>query len=819
MASRVATVALLAMLGLCAAASTRPAPKGQFRPSLIDYNPLPNPEAVVMPSTKTARFTVLTDRLIRMEYSNVGSFEDRATLAVMQRNLPAPAFTQSESGGVLTITTDAVKLTYTVGQPFSSTSLSVTAVAQNTGFTQWTYQPGPAGNVAPDNLLGTIKSLDELGVISLNCTENNSTIVHSEVLHCEWALMSRSGWAIYDDTPNVCLDENDWWSTPLHNTDVADLYGFFHGLDYKGAIYDYQLIGGKTIMVPRYASGVWWSRWFDINNYDLTKIVDDYDSRGLPLDTFVIDMDWHTKDNWSGFTFDTHLFPFPADSMAWLKANGLHITLNLHDASGVNNWDAMFPALVRYLGLPNSTTVVPFNLVNSTVAYAVEDIVLGDLINNKHIDFWWIDWQQGGAMGGLEGYKQNPTIWTDHIRCTDRHRNGDPTRAMVLARWGGMGNHRYQVGFSGDVSELSWANLAFQPYFSWTGSNVLYGFWSHDIEGPATDPELYTRWLQWGAVSGVMRSHDRGMSGGGCANDNPYDCSVVEPWNVPNTNFEAHRLALLTRETLLPYIYNAHRQAFDTGLSIIRPMYYDSPAADMAYAGDENGNYAQYMFGDDILFAPVVSAGTQLGPSGIITEKTVWIPQGVWYDANSGALLTITDDYTAVTKNYALNEIPAYYRGGAVIPFVPLASFASLIGLAMQQYTFLGFKIVPGADSGETVLYEDDGATTGYLAGQYVTTTVQYVKSGSQDVSTTVQDVKSGSQITVTISSNGTYPGFPSSRAYQLRLPNGAPPSAVTVNGQSVAFNRFGAVANKRTVPGASSLGSEAIGSGSKKSL
>ena len=43
--------------------------------------------------------------------------------------------------------------------------------------------------------------------------------------------------------------------------------------------------------------------------------MDDYESRQIPLDVFVIDMDWHTKDNWSGFTFDPHIFPFAADGM------------------------------------------------------------------------------------------------------------------------------------------------------------------------------------------------------------------------------------------------------------------------------------------------------------------------------------------------------------------------------------------------------------------------------------------------------------------------------------------------------------------------
>ncbi len=168
------------------------------------------------------------------------------------------------------------------------------------------------------------------------------------------------------------------------------------------------------------------------------------------------------------------------------------------------------------------------------------------------------------------GHKQNPTFMLAHLRCTDRHRAGDANRAMVLSRWGGMGHHRYQVGFSGDVGDLTWANLAYQPYFSATSANVLHPFWSHDLEGPAKDIEMYVRWMQVGSWAGVTRSHDRGMSGGGCANSasapvpaagtlwGPIagDCSVVEPWNVGPVAFEAIRLALRARESLLPYIYN-----------------------------------------------------------------------------------------------------------------------------------------------------------------------------------------------------------------------------------------------------------------------
>ena len=81
--------------------------------------------------------------------------------------------------------------------------------------------------------------------------------------------------------------------------------------------------------------------------------------------------------------------------------------------------------------------------------------------------------------------------------------------------------------------------------------------------------------MQWAAYSGVLRSHDRGMSAGGCYNDVPESCSDVRVWDIPTKYFEANRVAMTGRAELVPYIYTATRQAFDTGLSLIRPMYYE----------------------------------------------------------------------------------------------------------------------------------------------------------------------------------------------------------------------------------------------------
>lgn len=341
------------------------------RAELIDYNPLANPGAVVVDSSGMARFTVLTDRLIRMEsISTPGdAFEDRATLMAMNRNLPVPSFTHSEAGGVLTIATSKVSLSYTVGSPFTASTLSAKSLDATSAFTTWSY-----GQAFPGNLLGTIRGQDGQSATPLNCTVNAGTDDNGEFNHCEWGLVSRDGWVTYNDTINVALDENDWWATnqnktaacvdhpgydainptnspnwpmgtttsseaacattcasdagctggyvygtdaglspncwplasiggmkpvadrdlcikanPAENTATLDLYGFFHGHDYRGAIYDFTQVSGKTIMVPKYTAGIWNSRWFDYSSQDNIKLVEDYASRRIPLDVFVID--------------------------------------------------------------------------------------------------------------------------------------------------------------------------------------------------------------------------------------------------------------------------------------------------------------------------------------------------------------------------------------------------------------------------------------------------------------------------------------------------------------------------------------------------
>ena len=128
------------------------------------------------------------------------------------------------------------------------------------------------------------------------------------------------------------------------------------------------------------------------------------------------------------------------------------------------------------------------------------------------------------------------------------------TRPLIYHRWGGLGNHRYQVGFSGDTF-ISWASLDYQTYFNSTASNVLYGYWSHDIGGHQgvdhIDPELYVRWMQFGAFSPILRSHSTKIAG-----------LTKEPWVFSNEVSDILRGIIRQRYNMVPYIYTMAREAY-----------------------------------------------------------------------------------------------------------------------------------------------------------------------------------------------------------------------------------------------------------------
>lgn len=636
----------------------------------LPFTPAARAEAVI--SGPQVRFTVLTSRLIRLEYAPDGVFEDRPSQAFWHRDQPAPDFTTTQDGDSIEIETEHLHLHYRVSdQGFQADTLSITLKA---GGITWHY-----GDADPLNLKGTYRTLDQAG----------------GYVPLEPGLMSRAGWAVVDDSRALVFDDQCWLEPRGTHPAAQDLYFFGYGHDYRDCLRDFNRIAGATPLIPRWILGNWWSRYWRYSEADLLALMDDFKAHEVPLAVCIVDMDWHitetgnTSTGWTGYTWNRTLFPAPDRFIAALHARGLRTALNLHPAEGVYPHEAMYPQMAERLGIdPASQKPVPFDIASPAFTEAYFDL-LHHPEEARGVDFWWLDWQQGQKtkVSGLD-----PLWWLNHLHFYDLGRDGTH-RPFIFSRWGGLGNHRYPIGFSGDTF-VTWEALAFQPYFTATAANVGYGWWSHDIGGHYSgreDPELYTRWVQFGVFSPIFRLHS--------SNGEFYD---RRPWGQDSADvFHAARDAMQLRHALIPYLYTmAWRNAAES-LPPVQPMYYAYPEAEEAYVCPQ-----QYLFGSELIAAPFTAPAD---PDTRLARQVVWLPEGDWFHFFTGE--RYASGWHAIYGRLA--DIPVFARAGAIIPLGPKVGWGGI-----ENPAELDVHVFAGAD-GHFTLYEDDGTTNAYRRGEF----------------------------------------------------------------------------------------------------
>lgn len=727
-------------------------------------------------TTGNARFTLLSDRMLRLEWAEDGQFEDLATLAVCDRRTPAVPHSAGESDGSLVVRTDFLTLEFTPdGKPFHKRNLTIRLELNGETVEWW------PGKTDKHNLKGTAKTLDGASggkrkkwIAAKDANPDKPVLANNN--HGDWiwqgdeedvplcdGLISRSGWAVVDDSTSVVLDPDlcDWqpWVRERPKGKRRDLYFLGHGHDYKAALRDAQRVFGRQPLPPRYALGYWYSRYWAYTDKELMRLVEDFDSMDLPLDVLVIDMDWH-KLGWTGYSWDPDYFPDPARLLKWLRDRDVKITLNLHPADGVFDFEDAFPDMLKEMGLkrdelpdlepryhrlyemleldPSNAKRIPLDVCDPTYMRAYFNC-LHHPQEKMGVDFWWMDWQQGSQGSTLPNLDTLP--WINELHWRDQEWTSPHKRPINFSRFGGIGAGRMPVGFSGDT-HVNWDSLAFQPWFTATASNVLYGTWSHDIGGHmcgTLTPELYTRWIQFGIYSPVFRTHTSKST----------DCER-RVFHFPDPHRSVMMDMMRRRYELVPYIYGEMRKAWDSGVSLLRPMYYDWPEEESAYRAKD-----QYMFGDRMLVAPVTRP---LDPEDEMAEVSVWLPEGGWFDTAWGGMV---EGGRMVARRYVIGETPVFVRPGTVIP-----EQTATRRLGKGAYPELVFRIYPGK-SGEGALYEDDGVSTAWMKGGALEIRCSHAKKRSVR-SVKLHPVK------------GKYKGFKKQRRVILLLEGFAPPREVS---------------------------------------
>ena len=755
-----AVFASLAGCGLGSAALAQAVKPAAAKPVAIAaadegvYNPVADAKAIV--TVGNARFTVLTPQLIRMEWAADGRFEDHASFVFLNRRLPVPKFVvhRSTSGSATLIDTGALTLTYfpDANGGFTARNLEVELTVDGKNVV---WHPGLDD---PENLQGTTRTLD-----GARGSKTKEPI--------EPGLVSRSGWAVVDDSERPLFDSADFsfksgekspwpWAQLRPAGQRQDWYFFGYGHDYRKALGDYVKVAGKIPLPPRFAFGAWWSRYWDYSDQELDELVKGFRDNNVPLDVLVIDMGWHISADqlkamgepdpdqsghrlgWSGYTWNPVLFPDPGDFLKKIHAEGLKTTLNLHPASGVEPWEKAYPEFAKAMGIdPATRKFVPFDIADKKFATNYMNL-LHHPLEKQGIDFWWLDWQQEQktALAGVM-----PTWWLNYVHFTDQQREGK--RPLLFHRWGGLGNHRYQIGFSGDTISV-WESLAFQPWFTATAANVGYAYWSHDIGGHmpgSVDPEIYTRWVQFGAFSPILRTHTTKNAE-----------AERRVWAYPEPYSSVLRSTFQLRYAMEPYTYTEARRTYDTGIAFLRPLYYDCPEEEAAYTAKN-----EYIFGDQMVVAPVTAPADRT--SGLAAE-TVWVPKGEWIEWPTGKHF---NGPAKVERNFSIEQTPVYLRSGAIVPMQPPMLYTG--EKPVDPLIVNVWPLAMGTTSSYSV-YEDSGASVEYQKGVFARTPIKAAQTGD------TLRVEIGPVV-------GSFPGMMKTRGYELRLPADWPPASVTVNG------------------------------------
>ena len=515
------------------------------------------------------RFTILTERLVRFEWSDDGGFEDRASTFALWRNFDVPDFRVVDEEANLEIVTKSFRLSYDK-KPFSPEGFTVTV-----GGEVWHYNGKSFGD-----LNGTVRTLDGVdGRIEL-----------------EPGILSSKPYAVLDDSGSMLFEKG---FIAARSPGRKDGYIFAYNGDHKAAIKDFYRISGGQPLLPRWALGNWWSRYHEYSDDEYLELIDHFKREGIPLSVGIIDMDWHRVrdvppqygNGWTGYSWNRKLFPDPEGFLEQLHDRGLKVACNDHPADGIRAFEDQYEAVAEALDFDISQKdPIKFDPTNKRFLDAYFDVLKAKL-EAQGLDFWWLDWQQGTKtkIPGID-----PLWILNHYHYLNSQKDlVNLGRPITFSRYAGPGSHRYPIGFSGDTV-ISWASLEFQPEFTATASNIGYGWWSHGhwrlTYGGSRSNECTARWVQLGCFSPILRLH--------CTDS---QWMSKEPWLYERDTYEVMKEFLILRHRLVPFLYTMNVRASYEHEPLVQPMYWNHKGR----AAYEVPN--QFYFGPDLMVAPITS--------------------------------------------------------------------------------------------------------------------------------------------------------------------------------------------------------------------
>jgi len=645
----------------------------------------PTPKANPMIIDGVLRLSVINDGLMRIER---GTFHDEESIFAQKREMDFSDFEIEDKDDQILVKTKSMIFFVDRNHPegwFADHNFGV----HMPGIVVW--RPS-YGKPKLHNLGGSTGTLDSKW----------------EPFELDDGLMTKEGWFFYDDTGKPLVVDGEAKVRETKEGDM-DVYLFCYGKDYQRALKELCDVSGKIPLPPRFTFGSWYSRWYSYTSEDYRNLVKEYEEKGYPLDVLVWDMEWHDRKatkgfwgdrGWTGWTWNRDLLPDAEALLKEMRDKGLHIALNVHPADGIRDHEWCYEDFMKALGeSTEGGRIIPFQAgskkyMDAYFKYAHEPL------EKEGVDVWWVDWQQDSLyphVSGVPGLKH----WTWLNRLYYEHTDKPDQRGLSFARWGGLGDQKYPIEFSGDTG-CCWPMLAFEIAMNSCSANAGCCYWSHDMGGHygKRDPELYARWLQFGATTASFRLHST------------YDKNLDRrPWLWGE--FEPSlKKSYVLRSQLLPYIYTGAHTLYEECLPFMRPLYYDFPNDENSYK-----NPQEYLFGNFMLAAPITSPG--IGKDHLAAQ-VAYFPSDGWADYFTGE--SYDSGYALVPCT--IDEMPLFVKKGTPIPL-------GRMGQRMADLPkTLDIMIFPtdGDGEGSFTLYEDDGITKAYKEGKFATTGFRYIR-------------------------------------------------------------------------------------------
>jgi alpha-glucosidase/alpha-D-xyloside xylohydrolase len=524
-------------------------------------------------------------------------------------------------------------------------------------------------------------------------------------------LIGSDGWGLFFHLPwKAVFDLNGghWGAKPggldgiceRAGGDVWDLF-VVDGAESADAVTGYYEITGRAPLPPKYALGYQQSHRTLLYNKEsfMRTCAAYFRESGFPCDMLIYLGTGFADDGWNvrhgSYDFNKRVFPNPAQDLAELQAEQFKIMLHVHDC----------PSTLH--GMVSDEGVDPDDESHAANYWAKHQA----LLDGMPVEAWWPD---GGDELGIEArlarhrmYQEGSLQQFPDARPLALHRNG----YAGMTRWGG-------VIWSGDTL-CEWKTLERQIQIGLNVAVSCSPYWCTDTGGffstKEYDGELYVRWFQYSAFCPLFRSHGRPSW-----LHAPFGWSRYKPSEVPSEHAKSayaasrseiddsvapdprvepvcRRFAEL-RYRMLPYLYTCAREAYDTGMPLMRPMW-------LAYGADRwySGVGDQYMLGPSLLVAPVYTKSA--------LARKVALPEGTWYGLLDGKTY---QGGTHVVVDAPLDSMPVLVPAGAVIPMGDVMRYVGEEGHTDESgFEHLELAIYTGADA-EYTLYEDDGRSMAY---------------------------------------------------------------------------------------------------------